>query len=270
MRTKASHPVFALELLGDAVQSGYRARRPHLDAMPWGTLHLQDVSPETLLACRRWWTEFALQEYASAASQTRMLQLVLRAGAPLDLSALLMALPFDELVHTEMCALVIADLGGAIALQFDRAAMLGGAPEMTDAPLLDAAVAVARQLCVAEQCTLGTLHHRRKHAGNPLYEAVWGRMARDEGAHARGGWLLLNWAWPALREQERVAVAEAGYATLGEVERADSKAAELDDSAFHPLSVFGAAGRDAYLAAAAQARADATALLERWVRTGDT
>lgn len=232
--------------------------------MPWQTLDAAEVDAATLEQCRRWWTEFALQEYAAAGAQAGFLQLLVRAGAPLDLMALMTSFPFDEFVHAEMCARVVLALGEPVALRFDREALLGARPIDDERPLVAATRAVLQQLCVAEQCTLGTLRFRQKHAGNPLLRALWGRMARDEAGHARAGWLLLDWARPQLTEAESAALLQDGQATLRSIAHGERAAAALPDEAFHPLGVFGAAGREPYLRAAAAARHDVERRLARW------
>ena len=244
MTFDAASPLFALELAGGAIEARYRRRRPHLDAMPWDALDITGVDETTLEHCRRWWTEFTLQEYAAAGAQAGFLQLLVRAGAPLDLMAVMTSFPFDEFVHAEMCARVVLALGEPVALRFDREALLGVDPIPDERPLLSATRAVLQQLCVAEQCTLGTLRHRQRHAGNPLYRALWSRMARDEAGHARTGWLLLAWAGPQLSLSERFALRADGATTLRGVEAGERGAAKLPETAFHPLSVFGAAGRE--------------------------
>src|SRR4051794_27855013 len=113
--------LFELEILGGAVERAYRRARPEIEALPWGTLEVSTVPKAEVLIARREWTATSLQEYASAANAALTLQAVLKARAPLDLTAMLARVPLDEIAHSELCARVAAELGGGTPLRYDRA-----------------------------------------------------------------------------------------------------------------------------------------------------
>ncbi|HEU5057170.1 MAG TPA: hypothetical protein VFU21_11620, partial [Kofleriaceae bacterium] len=61
--------------------------------------------------------------------------------------------------------------------------------------------------CVGESFTLPILIGCMRSAGHPLTRAVLGRLARDEVAHARFGWLYLDWVGDRLDDAERARLA---------------------------------------------------------------
>jgi hypothetical protein len=244
----SSHDLFELELLGGAVERQYRARRPHAERMPWGSLDLAAYTEEELAAGRRGWTDLAIQEYAAAASQANVLRMIVRARAPLDLSAMLASFPLDELAHTELCARMAAELGGAAAIAYPVAEVFPEPAHGRGSLLVQAARAVAWEFCVGETLSHGQLAFHRRHATRPLLAAVWGRLVKDEAAHARFGWLFLDWATPLLTAEERAEVATTIESAIAHVDHLDAKVNGLEPEAFLDVGVFGSQGREAYLA----------------------
>jgi hypothetical protein len=244
----SARELFELELLGGAVERQYRKRRPHGGAMPWGTLDLSAFSTEEIIAARRGWTDLALQEYGAAASQANVLRLLVRARVPLDLSALLASFPLDELSHTELCARMAEELGGATPLEYPTEQVFPDPTAEAGSPLVCAAKAVAWEFCVGETLSLGQLKDHHAHAEAPLLEAVWGRLAKDEAAHARFGWLFMKWARPLLTTEERDAVVATARRAVRHVGDLETKARSLPEEAFVPIGVFGSRGRERYLA----------------------
>jgi hypothetical protein len=239
---------FELDLRGGAIEDRFRVLRPYVDQLPWGSLELTALSQAERDAARRGWTDLALQEYGAAASQANVLRLVVRARAPLDVSAMLANFPLDELAHTEICARMAAELGGSVPIAYRTEAVFPGPCAEAGSPRVDAATAVAWEFCVGETLSLGLLKSHHRHATHPLIRAVWGRLAKDEAAHARFGWVFLRWAMDALDQHERgqvVATVERAVARVGEL---DAKVLSLPPEAFVHVGVFGGLGRDAYLA----------------------
>jgi hypothetical protein len=78
--------------------------------------------------------------------------------------------------------------------------------------------------------------------------AVWSRLAKDEAAHARFGWLFMEWARPRLSRRERGEVASVARKALHHVELLDDKVRALPDESFGPFGTFGTRGKAAYLA----------------------
>jgi hypothetical protein len=94
--------LFELSLLGGAPERRYRRLRPDIDRLPWERLKPGRRSSAVLEAARRGWTQGALQEYASADAHSAMLRLLVRARAPVDVSAMASRFPLDELAHAEL------------------------------------------------------------------------------------------------------------------------------------------------------------------------
>lgn len=238
---------FELDIHGGAIERRFRARRPETDRMPWGTLDVSALSQTEIDAARAGWTDLALQEYGAAASQANALRLAVRARAPIDLSALLTQFPFDEIVHTEICARMAAELGGAVRLEYPTEQVFPSPGAENGSPLLAASRAIAWEFCVGETLSLGMLQFHRKHARQPLLRAVWSRLAKDEAAHTRFGWLFMDWARPLLSRAERAEVAATAKRALQHVALLDEKVGALPGDAFTPVGVFGTRGKDEYL-----------------------
>lgn len=240
--------MFELEIHGGAVERQFRSRCPHIEQMPWGTLDVSGLSAEELIAARRGWTDLALQEYGAAASLANMLRLLVRARVPIDLSAMLTSFPFEELVHTEICVRMAEELGGAALIEYPTEEVFPP-PKTTesDSPLVEAANAVVWECCVGETLSHGILDFHRRQASQPLLEAVWGRLAKDEAAHARFGWIFMAWAKNMLTDAERKEVAAHADRAVSMVEGLHDKARQAPDEAFVDVGVFGACGRAAYL-----------------------
>jgi hypothetical protein len=239
---------FELDILGGAIERIFRARRPETDRMPWGTLDVRALSRREVEAARASWTDLALQEYAAAASQSNALRLAIRARAPIDLTAMLTQFPFDEIVHTEICARVAGELGGAANLEYEPEEVFPSPGTEKGSPLVVATKTIAWEFCVGETLSLGMLKSHARTARHPLLKAVWSRLAKDEAAHARFGWLFMEWARPRLSRGERREVAAVARRALHHVGLLDEKVRALPEESFTPFGTFGARGKDAYLA----------------------
>jgi hypothetical protein len=240
--------LFELDLHGGVVERRFRARAPQVERMPWGTLDVSRLGADEVLAARRSWTDLALQEYAAAASQSNALRLVVRALAPLDLSAMLAGFPHDELVHTEVCARMAAELGGTTPIEYPTNQVFPDPVRGDERPLLGAAKTVVWEFCVAETLSLGMLKFQHRSATHPLLRAVWRRLAKDEALHARFGWLFLDWARGSLSSTERTEVAARATLAIAHVDQLDEKVGAQPEEAFVEVGTFGTCGRDAYLA----------------------
>ena len=232
--------IFELELLGGGVEKRYRAERPHAEPMPWGTLDVSSLSQEERAAAQRGWTDLALEEYGAAASQSNVARLVMRARAPLDLSAMIASFPLDELLHTELCARMASELGGAAAIAYEPQHVFPAPESNGQGALLEAATAVAWEYCVGETLSHGLLTYHRRRVRHPLLRAVWGRLAKDEAVHARFGWLFLDWAAPLLTNDERAEVARTAQRAIAHARALDDKVRGLPAAAFVTEGVFGA------------------------------
>ncbi len=195
---------FELGLLGGALERQYRRMRPEVERLPWGSLaaEVATEAPSVVEKARRIWTMAAFQEYRTGASCTTALRLLLEASAPLDLVAVATRFPLDEIVHVELCARLLAELGGAAPLLYepDR---LGVTGRESARPLLRSAEVVMRVFCVGEAVSIPILRASARHARQPLIRAVLQRIVKDEAAHGRFGWYFLDWAGELLTEAER-------------------------------------------------------------------
>ncbi len=203
--------VFELEWLGGAAERRFHALRPGSDDLPWGTLDAGDFAPALVERARHSWTEGALNEYATAACFAALLRALLEARAPVDLVGMAGAFVADEMLHVELNARMAMALGGAAPLAVDFAALVPEVPAGTS-PLGHAAELLVRVCCVGETLSVPLLSAAMRAATHPLVRAVLERLVRDEVAHARLGWLFLEWAGPALdaAARRRLGVVAAG------------------------------------------------------------
>ena len=205
---------FELDWLGGAAEALLRRRRPGIDPLPWGTLDPAGY-PESLIArARASWTEGAYNEYCSGAAFAELAAALLAARAPVDLVAMAGDFVVDEMLHVELNSRMAMELGGG-ALSLVDYEDLVPRPDPALDPLARASELVVRLSCVGESFTLPILIGCMRSAAHPLTRAVLGRLARDEVAHARFGWLYLEWLGDRLDAAERArlaAVAAAGLA----------------------------------------------------------
>ena len=118
----ADHPepeLFELSMHGGAPERRYRRLRPDVERLPWEKFRPGKQTAATLAAARKGWTDAALQEYASADAHAVMLRALVRARAPLDLSAVVSRFPLDELAHAELCARLAGLLGGGAPVVYE-------------------------------------------------------------------------------------------------------------------------------------------------------
>ena len=194
--------LFELSLLGGAIERRYRKLRPDVDAIAWHELDGARFSPAQLEAGRRYWTASALSEHAAAAGCSAVLRALVEARAPLDLVAAESSFVLDEIAHTEMSARVAMALGGGAALPYDGRSLIADPPD--DLPPLARAVDLAiRVHCIDESFTLPLAREMVRHQPHPVMRAVLRRIVKDEAAHARLGWIILDWADELLDERTR-------------------------------------------------------------------
>jgi len=182
-----------LDWLGGPAERRMRRRRPGIDDLPWGTLAAAGIAEADAAPVRASWTDGAFSEYASAAAFAALTTALLEAGAPVDLIAMAGDFVVDEMVHVELNARICAELGGAAPYLVDLEKV---SPWVDPAlPAIERAAELALQIsCVGEALSVPVLAGSMRAARHPLTRAVLRRIVRDEGPHARLGWLVLDWA----------------------------------------------------------------------------
>ncbi|HXU69462.1 MAG TPA: ferritin-like domain-containing protein [Polyangia bacterium] len=195
--------LFELSLLGGAIERRYRKLRPDVDAIAWDKLAKAKFTPAQREAGRRFWTANALSEHAAAAGCSAVLRALVEARAPLDLVATESGFVLDEIAHTEMSARVANALGGGAAFAYDGRSLVPEPP--TDLSPLGRAVFLALRIhCVDETFGLPLAREMIRHQPHPVMRDVLRRIVKDEAAHARLGWIILDWADELLDEPTRV------------------------------------------------------------------
>ena len=208
--------LFELEMLGDVFERRYRKMRPEVQAMPWGTLDLTKMTPESQISARRAWTGAAYQEHRTGVAVCAALRACIEARAPLDLIALATRFPLDEMVHVELCARMAMECGGGTEIVHDPDAMIVE-PDQSLSPLMRAAEIVVRCFCVGEALSIPLIRGTWKASRHPLPRAILGRIVRDEAAHGTFGYTFLDWAAPRLSEDDLAVLGRAADRTIAAV-----------------------------------------------------
>lgn len=243
---------FELTLYGGAPERRYRKLRPDLLRMPWDELSSDAAPPTVMAAARLGWTRAALQEYASADAQALMLRWLVRARAPLDLSAVASRFSLDELAHAELCARVAERLGGGATIAHREEALYPQGKASQEAEL-EAARQVAWNCCVSESWSHALLAAVFSAENHPLMREVRGRLAKDEAAHAQFGWIYLDWLLPDLTPEHCQWLGRAVAPAVREIERGIEAMSELGEEHFHPLCPLGGLGKEGFLSIAREA-----------------
>jgi hypothetical protein len=204
---------FELSWRGGATEARLHRVRPGIEELPWGTLDLSRYPAAHGLEARRVWSNGVFTEYASAAAFSALTTAMLQCGAPVDLIAASADIVVDELFHVELSARLTMELGGAVPLGFDLAAI---APVTTPGarPLMRAAEIAVTTSCVSESLSVPAMARSRALAAEPLVEAVLARLLADEGPHARLGFWFLDWATEQLTDDERLQLARIAGDTI--------------------------------------------------------
>jgi hypothetical protein len=194
--------LFELSLLGGAFERRYRKQRPEIERIPWRTLERAKWTDAQREAGRRYWTMNALTEHAAAAGCSAVLRALVEARAPLDLVAAESSFVLDEIAHVELSARVANALGGGAALRYDGRALVPDPPDDLS-PLGRAIDLTLRVHCISESFLLPLGREMVKHQPHPVMRTVLRRILKDEAAHARFGWVVLDWADELLDEPTR-------------------------------------------------------------------
>jgi hypothetical protein len=191
---------FELEWMGGPAEHHFRAARPAIDDLPWGTLEPGRFDKAAVEFARASWTEVAINEYRAVAAFSDVLRALVDVKAPLDLLGMTSDFLADECAHTEMASRLAMELGGAAprSVDFDRFSTKGrGATAQQRANDI-----VLRTSCIAEAFSGGTASVSLASTTHPLPRAVYETILRDEARHRRLGGLYFEWALSKLDEPE--------------------------------------------------------------------
>jgi hypothetical protein len=241
---------FELELLGDASERRYRRLRPDIERLPWTRLEVGHRSPEALACARQAWTDAALQEYVGADAHTDLLSALIRARAPLDLTAMVSRFSLDELAHAELCARVAGVLGGGTATRYDPRTLYRQRKPGGRNTELEAAELAILNCCVAESWSVGVLQRVAAAAVDPAWRALRARLAKDEAVHAQAGWTYLDWLGPDLGQKEKELLGRTAVHGIETVRAQVAASAKLPELYFTDICPVGGFGRDGYVALA--------------------
>lgn len=198
--------VFALSWAGGGAERSFRRRRPGVDDLPWGTLRPADYPSVLVDRARLAWTDGAYVEWATGYQLALIQAALMRIRAPVDLVGMAGDFVADEMLHVELHARVVMELGGAVPYLVDDA-NLAAAPSLPEDLRFSAAEALLRTCCIGETLAVPMLAAAHRVAGHPLVEAVLARIVEDEGPHAQLGWAFFEWADDWLDDGQRAGLA---------------------------------------------------------------
>jgi hypothetical protein len=193
--------LFETEWLGGAAEKLFAQHRgDRIEEIQWSgvdTAGLTEIERDRL---RTVWTQSAHQEWCAAGAFTTLLQHLLLARAPVDLIGMAGRFVADEMVHVELASRMAMAYGGGVPLEVDDRAVLPIIDPGT--PLMQVAALAIRVSCVGESFSLPIIAREFSGARDPIAKAVLGRIAADEAAHAKVGWLVLDWAEDHLSDDD--------------------------------------------------------------------
>jgi hypothetical protein len=205
---------FELEWMGGAAERGFRRARRFVDDLPWDALDARAFPAKLVDAARVSFTEGAMGEYTTAAYFATLLRALLEARAPIDLVGMAGVFVGDEMLHVELNARLAMALGGAAPLLVDFEQLVIDARD--EDPTMRATELAVRVSCVGESLSVPMLAASAHVATNPLVRAVLERLARDEAAHARLGWLWLEHIEPDLDDAAKQKLARVAAEEIEE------------------------------------------------------
>lgn len=208
---------FELSMLGGAVEGRYRRLRPDIEKLPWKSLEVRSLPEDLLARGQRYWTRAAYTEYRAAVGATATVEALMLARAPVDLVAVASRFILDELAHVEISARLAGVLGGAAPMVYDPDAVMPK-PESQD-PLTRALELVIRVFCIGESFSLSMMQVKGRGEDQRLIGAVLSRIKKDEAAHGRFGWIVLDWADEQIDDRMRAHLREVAARGLAELER---------------------------------------------------
>jgi hypothetical protein len=238
--TSEAFDLFELDVYGGAFERQYRRACPEVEALPWGRFDPATFDPEPVRAARLSWTRGSLQEYASVSFHAQVQEDMVRARMPLDLLAMIARFQLEEVVHAEIAGRFAMVLGGGADIPFvpDRSApRVRSKPN--GSPLLDLAERATWTFCVSEtfsHAMLAAAFHRAEH---PLLKALRGVFAKDEAAHGRFGWVLLDLLLPEIDDAGKTRLREVAMNATAKLIKDSEAALHLPKTSFTELSTLG-------------------------------
>lgn len=170
------------------------ARRPDAAALP----QLSDEEREEAI---RTWRGRMINEHVSAQVWAGLLPQLLAAAVPPSVLASVAAAASDELRHAELCAGVVAALGG---VPMGRLPPIAPVPRHADVPLLEGALRNVISIgCMSETVAVSLIRAEHAEIEAGPFGGLLASILADEVSHARVGWSLLGAIAPLLDDAAR-------------------------------------------------------------------
>jgi hypothetical protein len=154
----------------------------------------------------RAWNRRMVDEHRSAAVFAGLFSQLTAMGAPVDLQGIVLRMAIDELRHGARSGAVVGALGGEARVEMD-----GEQERVATHAGHGAHVRVLRNIiyacCISETVSVALTAAERDHTDEPFVQDVVAELHADEILHARYGWIVLQWMWAGLGNDDRNAVA---------------------------------------------------------------
>jgi hypothetical protein len=237
---RSAQDCFELDLYGGGFERQYRKACPEVEALPWDAFGLAAFDPEPVRGARLSWTKAALQEYASVFFHAQVQEDMVRARMPLDLIAMISRFQLEEVVHAEIAGRFAMTLGGGAQIAFDPDRSAPRARNQPGrSPLLDLAERATWTFCVSETFSHAMLNAAFQRAQHPLLKALRGVFAKDEAAHGRFGWVLLEMLLPEIDDAGKARLREVAKSSMDKLLNDSESAVRLSKSSFGEISTLG-------------------------------
>jgi hypothetical protein len=207
----SSTEAFELSLHGGAIEKRYRRQCPRPTAIDWTSFDASAFERAALEHARASWTRSARQEFESTLAHAEVVARMVRARMPLDLIALGTRYQVEELSHAELAGRVAMVLGGGAAVPQmpPRAIRPSGARPLYE--LLELALPM---MCIGETYSHAVLQEGWKRAQDPMFRDVRSVFAKEEAAHGRYGWTILEMILPEIDAKSRAELRTLATTTL--------------------------------------------------------
>lgn len=173
------------------------------------------AAPDAAMAVVHEWQRRTQAEYTSAAIAHGVTLALIEVGAPPDLIRDGLRVTEDELTHSELSAAVVAAAADGSAPAPVSVGDLGGLRVAGSLPGLGRTI--VRSFCIGETLAVPLFRMLRADCTVPVARRALDRVLRDEQAHRRFGWDVLDWLLVAGGEPVRLQLAPLVATAIAEV-----------------------------------------------------
>lgn len=235
MTEPAPQKPFELSLNGGAIERRYRKLCPEVEALPWSSFDPAAHEPQKKELARTSWTFACIQEFESTAVHALAMNELIRARLPLDLTSQSTTFQRQELTHAELCARLAMVLGGGANIP-DRPKRFATSKLKPELAIADLALWA---FAISETYSHTMLKAGTARAKDPLFRGVRQLLAKDEAAHGRFGWQILDEVLPELGDADKARLRKTAVKAMTNLEQRAESAATRAPEQFGELTALG-------------------------------